>query len=253
VCIAALLLAAPAVAERTQLPGILGEDDRVVLDSAAWPWAAIGRINRGGRGYCTGTLVASNLVLTAAHCLYDRAEDRPIPVRRLTFVSGYRRGEFAASAGVRRIVQPEGGHPRQTSTLDQIARDWAVLVLDRPMATKPVPVRRLEPDMVGPGGRPLSLLTAGYSQDRPHMLSMHAGCAISERRSKDRVLVHSCDATRGASGSPLIAEMPDGLFLIGVITGALENGETERGFAVHAEAFADRLATLATANRSGRR
>lgn len=46
-----------------------------IADPSVWPFSAIGRVNRttrsDERGFCTGTLVAANLVLTAAHCLYQ--------------------------------------------------------------------------------------------------------------------------------------------------------------------------------------
>ncbi|MEC7965333.1 MAG: trypsin-like serine protease, partial [Pseudomonadota bacterium] len=31
-------------------------------------WAAVGRLDLDGKGFCTGSLVAPDLVLTAAHC-----------------------------------------------------------------------------------------------------------------------------------------------------------------------------------------
>ncbi len=36
---------------RERLPGILGSDDRVILDTSAWPWAAVGRVNRETGGF----------------------------------------------------------------------------------------------------------------------------------------------------------------------------------------------------------
>jgi protease YdgD len=52
-------------------PGIIGEDDRVRLQEQGPPWDAVGQVNVAGyriMGQCTGTLVAPNLVVTAAHC-----------------------------------------------------------------------------------------------------------------------------------------------------------------------------------------
>ncbi len=34
-------------------------------------WQAVGRLNIGNTSFCTGALIADDLVLTAAHCMYD--------------------------------------------------------------------------------------------------------------------------------------------------------------------------------------
>lgn len=56
---------------------------RVVVSGDVFPWRAIGRINLAGRGYCTATLIARDVVLTAAHCLWNRDMGRWYPLQYL--------------------------------------------------------------------------------------------------------------------------------------------------------------------------
>jgi protease YdgD len=51
-------------------PGIIGDDNRVAVASDAPPWNSIGHVNIEGYRRvlrCSGILVSSNIVLTAAH------------------------------------------------------------------------------------------------------------------------------------------------------------------------------------------
>lgn len=52
---------------------VFGVDDRMAITSTGTPWRMIGRLSNG----CTGTLVGRDLVLTAAHCVYDRDAQAP--------------------------------------------------------------------------------------------------------------------------------------------------------------------------------
>lgn len=75
-----------------RIPCIHGSDYRQVLDSTEYPWRALGRVDRGGEGYCTGTLIGEKLVMTAAHCVWSARQQDWHPAATLHFVAGYRRG-----------------------------------------------------------------------------------------------------------------------------------------------------------------
>jgi V8-like Glu-specific endopeptidase len=48
-------------------------NDAVDVDETTFPWSAVGKIYNSARSSCTGSLIARDKVLTAAHCLFNRA------------------------------------------------------------------------------------------------------------------------------------------------------------------------------------
>jgi protease YdgD len=238
-----LLAIMPATAQPELLPGILGDDNRVPTESLDWPWAAVGRVNRASGGFCTGTLIGPHHVLTAAHCLFDRGGRRIVP-SDIHFVAGYQRGNYLAHSVARALVVPQGYRPDAAMRVDVLAEDWAVVVLREPIDIRPVPVWAV--DRVPSAGD--RLVRAGYGRDRAHLLSVHEGCGIAGRSGGDRLLLHSCDATRGDSGSPLLRRTEKGIGLVGIDVGVVRSGGADHGVAVSAAGFGAALQAILAAS-----
>lgn len=213
-----------AAAEKTLLPGIGADDRRRPVLSTAWPWAAIGRLNTSTGRHCTATLIARDRVVTAGHCVRDPRTGKPLQPSALHFLAGYQRGAFAAHAVGRAVLAGAPAPSLAPAKAEAIARDWAIVTLDRPLAIRPVSVRPLSPEPAGEAEAiaPGTLLRAGYSQDRPHLLTVHEGCSLKERLAEGRVWLTDCDATRGDSGSPVL--IPHGLAvdLVGIAAAVVE-------------------------------
>jgi protease YdgD len=86
-------------------------------------WEAVGRLDVEGKGFCTGALIASDLVLTAAHCLFDRTTGERVDHNIIEFRAGWRDGRASAYRKVRRaVVHPDYVYDGSAST-DRVRND----------------------------------------------------------------------------------------------------------------------------------
>ncbi|WP_315981359.1 trypsin-like serine protease [Aliamphritea spongicola] len=88
--------------------------ERKWVSSQQFPWRAIGRINLAGYGHCTATLVAEDVVLTAAHCLWNQRVGRWYPAKYLTFVAGVEKESFQGLPKVSQCRSPRVTHFQST-------------------------------------------------------------------------------------------------------------------------------------------
>lgn len=186
-----------AAQDPSQLKALVTSDD-------GRGWEAVGRLNIDGRSMCTGALIAPDLVLTAAHCLFDKDTKQPVNPTKIEFLAGWRNGRASAYRWVKTaIVHPDYVFDTPDNEI-RVRNDVALLRL-----TQPVRNGSIIPFEIGT--RPSKGAQVGvvsYRRDQPDAPSLQEVCHVLARRSG--ALVLSCEVDFGASGAPVFA-MIDGV------------------------------------------
>lgn len=211
--IAALCCAGVAAAAEpsARLPGIGADDPRAEVEMTQPPWNAIVKVQTNLANSCTGALVAADIVLTAAHCLYNPRTRRMLQGGSLHVLFGYQRGDYASHHAVTRYV---AGTDRPNHTV----ADWALLDLAPGDESNDVVPLRLAETPVGPGD-PVAM--AGFSRDRKHVLLADRACHVT---GTGPLVQHNCTGTFGSSGAPLLARRGPRWEIVGVTAALASDG-----------------------------
>ena len=249
-----VLLTMPALAQSSpdakfqrELHGIKGpQDQRIRMNATEFPWSAMGRLNNGQGGHCSGTLIGPRLVATAAHCLWNSRTQRPMPASAFTFVAGYDRGEYLkASKVVALHPAPAWIFTPERQDLSTRAHDWALLELEDPVGEDIGWVALAAPK---PG---MTVAVAGYGKDKAFVPLAHLGCHLTEQPLPG-VFFHNCDAVQGESGGPVFGWVNGELRLVAINVAVIPS-RGELGVAASITAMANSAARMggASSTRAG--
>lgn len=235
-----LALGALTAALATQGTGSLRAEE-MAFDPAQWPFTAIGKLNvitgPGSRQFCTATLIGQKLVLTAAHCLWDKARGRWVEPGSVHFVAGYAQGAYLAHAVGNAVHKPADYAYAYGTNRPNMPGDWALIELASPIPIKPLELEHLAaPD--DPRKLRLDIRRAGYRRTMSQTMSAQDKCAARLAPDPAPLLIHDCRAIPGESGSALLQVENGSPKVIGVlVAGPRPGAPPGPSFAVPTRSF----------------
>ncbi|MEP4198464.1 MAG: trypsin-like serine protease [Aliishimia sp.] len=226
----ALTLAAPVAVSAQSDTGLRALD----TDHEARGWEAVGRLDTGS-GYCTGTLIAPHLVLTAAHCVYDLGNGKATKAEKFTFRAGFRNGEAAATRQVSRVAAHPGFDPSAAFNSDNVSHDLALIELSKPIPSSEINPFALHDERVSPG----EVSVVSYGRGRSEVQSRQRGCEMLERQRN--LMAFDCDVTKGSSGAPVFSHLNGRGRILSVISGEVTIDGREVALGMHLPPLIDEL------------
>lgn len=170
---------------------------------------------------CSGAVIAPDLVLTAAHCVLERAQYRVVAVDR-----NFRPRSIRAVAAAMHPAFVSGTTPRT-----QPGVDLAILKLEQPLGRDFIP---LDPRRAGGVGKGQAVGLAGYGvlgegqKGTARVLRETRLVSLGTLQVANRVVVVADEerraqvtgagACRGDSGGPIFAGGPGGYQLVGIVS-----------------------------------
>jgi protease YdgD len=201
--------------------------------------------NARRRTVCTAFCVASDVVVTAGHCLLGTGAEQPARFSDFWFARHFegareqsRVAGYANGTATQHVLL--GSHHLSIHPPIDATRDWALIRLARSACSKGVlPVRVLPIDAILTEAGALHVFQVAYHRDYlPWRLAYSRPCGVArsfeaaawrqiERdfTEPEALILHTCDTGGGSSGSPILLDTPEGPQVIGINVGTYEQAK----------------------------
>ena len=195
--------------------------DRLDRRDKLFGYEAVGLLE-SSRGNCTAALIARDVALTAAHCVYGKEAN-------LTFRMAFSDGASLATRRVEDVAIAKGyieAVARRNRRMEN-ANDVALVRLASPIydaGTNPFEIASAPRT-----GTELTL--ASYGRGRMGALTLERGCEL-EKFYRGGVVEIDCDATFGSSGAPVFFQSRGRTRIFAIVTSGIHAHEAEDGQAV---------------------
>lgn len=178
----------------------------------------VGRVDVDGGGFCTGALIAPDLVLTAGHCVLNR-DGTPVDAGRITFRPGLSYGSALVEAKVVRTIVDPGYRNIDPAPVEMIQRDAALLQL-----AEPIPTSLISPFAVARPSNGDEVSVVSYAEGREEALSWQRVCHVVGRQ--EELIGFDCDVSFGSSGAPVLDRSGYRAKIVSIVSaGATDDGK----------------------------
>jgi Trypsin len=156
--------------------------ERKVIEQVSPPWGSVGQVNVAGyrrRVECTGSLIAANVVVTAAHCVMDPINRKPFPVDEIHFLAGVRGSKRLGHSTAKCLHFPAD----YDFGAQSFSKDLVLITLNDGFND----VAPSDLDRTDTAGPDIALIHAAYPADRRYVLTAQFGCHLITQTESERV------------------------------------------------------------------